>query len=52
MGILVHPYTVTLVQVEVDFRKIYVGLGPSYVVRSWLRLQTPIDCIPISISYV
>ena len=46
MGIWVHPYTVTFVQVGVDFRKIYVGLGPSDVVRSWLRLQTCIDCIP------
>ncbi len=25
MGIWVHPYTVTLVQVGVDFWKIYVG---------------------------
>ena len=37
---------VTLVQVGVDFKKIYVGTGPNDVVRSWLRLQTPVDCIP------
>jgi len=30
----------------VNFRKIGVGLSPSVVVMSWLRLQTPIDCIP------
>ena len=36
----------TLAEVGVDFRKIYVGSCPSDVVRSWLRLQTPIDCIP------
>ncbi len=46
MGVWVHPYTVTLVQVGVDFWKIYVGPGPSDVVRSWLRLQTCVDCIP------
>jgi hypothetical protein len=33
MGIWVHPYTVTLVQVRVDFRKIGVCLSPSDVVR-------------------
>ncbi len=46
MGIWVHPYTVTLVQVGVDFENIYVGLDLSDVVRSWLRLKTPVDCIP------
>jgi hypothetical protein len=46
MGIWVHPYTVTLVQVGVDFENIYVGPGLSDVVRSWLRLKNPIDCIP------
>ena len=30
----------------VDFRKIGVGLSPSDVVMSWLRLQTPLNCIP------
>jgi hypothetical protein len=44
MGIWVHPYTGVLVQVgvdlrnvqvEVDFMKIYVGPGPSDVVRHW-----------------
>ena len=29
-----------------DFRKIGAWLSPSDVVVSWLRLQTPIDCIP------
>ncbi len=46
MGIWVHPYTVLLVQVGGDFRKIYVRPGPSDVVRSWMRLQTLIDSIP------
>ncbi len=40
------PYTVTLVQVGVDFRKIGVWLSLSEVVRSSLRLQTPVDGIP------
>ena len=30
----------------VDFRIIGVGPSPSDVVMSWLRLQTPMDCIP------
>ncbi len=30
----------------VDFRIIGVGLSPSDVVMSWLRLKTPIHCIP------
>ena len=34
MGILVHPYTVTPVQVGVDFRKIGAWLSPSNVVMS------------------
>ena len=55
MGIWVHPYIVTLVQVGVDvtlvqvgvdFENIYVGPGLSDVARSWLRLKTPVDCIP------
>jgi len=29
-----------------DFRKIGAWLSPSDVVVSWLRLQTPKDCIP------
>jgi hypothetical protein len=46
MGICVHPYAVIHVQVGVSFRK--NGVLPSLydVVVSWLRLQTPIDCIP------
>ncbi len=31
----------------VDFRKIGVGLSPSDVAMWWLRLQTPIDYIPL-----
>jgi hypothetical protein len=45
MGIWVHPYTVMPLQVGVDFRKIGAFPSPSDVVMSWLRLQTPIDCI-------
>ena len=44
MGIWVLPYTVTPLQVGVNFWKIGVGLSPSDVVMSWLRLQTPADC--------
>jgi hypothetical protein len=47
MGIWVHPYALPLhVQVGGDFRK--KGAWPSLydVVVTWLRLQTPIDCIP------
>ena len=46
MGIWVHPYAVIRVQVGVSCRE--NGVWPSLydVVRSWLRLQTPIDCIP------
>jgi hypothetical protein len=46
MGIWVHPYAVIRVQVGVSFRE--NGVWPSLydVVVSWLRLQTPIDCIP------
>ena len=45
-----HGYTLMLeyiVEVGVNFRK--NGVWPSLyddVVRSWLRLKTPIDCIP------
>ena len=46
MGIWVHPYTVKPVLVGVDFRIIGVGLSLSDVAMSWLRLQTPVDCIP------
>ena len=46
MGIWVHPYAVIRVQVGVSFRE--NGVWPSLydVAVSWLRLQTPIDCIP------
>ena len=47
MGIWVHPHAVIRVQVGVSFRT--NGVWPSLyydVVVSWLRLQTPIDCIP------
>jgi hypothetical protein len=45
MGIWVHPYTVMPLQVWVNFWKIWIGLSPSDVVMSWLRLQAPTDCI-------
>ena len=46
MGIWERTYAVLHVQVEVNFRK--NGVWPSLydVVVSWLKLQTPIDCIP------
>ncbi len=46
MGIWVHTYAVLHVQVGVNFWK--NGEWPSLydVVVSWLRLQTPKDCIP------
>jgi hypothetical protein len=46
MGIWVHPYAVLHVQVGVNLRG--NGVWPSLydVAVSWLRLQTPIDCIP------
>ncbi len=46
MGIWVHTYAVLHVQVGVNIRE--NGVWPSLydVVVSWLRLQTPIDCIP------
>ena len=46
MGKWVHPYAVLHVQGGVSFRG--KGVWPSLhdVVVSWLRLQTPIDCIP------
>ena len=48
MGIWVHPYTATPIpiRVGVGFRKIGAWLSLSDVVMSWLRLQTPKDCIP------
>jgi hypothetical protein len=38
MGIWVHPYTVTLVLVKVEFWISGVWLSPGDVVMSWLRL--------------
>ena len=35
-----------LCRLGVDFRKIGLELSLSDVVMSWLRLQTPVDCIP------
>ena len=51
MGIWVHNYAVLHVQVGVNFRG--NGVWPSLydVAVSWLRLQTPIDCIP-TMSYI
>jgi hypothetical protein len=46
MGIWVHPYAVIHVQVVVNFGENGVWLSLCDVVVSWLRLQTPIDCIP------
>ena len=46
MGIWVHPYAVIRVQVGVSFRKNGVWPRLYDVVVSFLRLQTPIDCIP------
>ncbi len=36
MGIWVRPYTVTPVQVKVDFRIIGVGLSQSHIVMSFM----------------
>ena len=49
MGILVHPYTInTLCRWGRILGKMGYGVLLSLydVVRSWLRLQTPIDCVP------
>jgi len=46
MGIWVHPYAVIHVQVGVNSRENGVWLSLYDVVVSWLRLQTPIECIP------
>jgi hypothetical protein len=46
MGILVRTYAVLHVLVGVDFRGKWVWLSLFDVAVSWLRLQTPIDCIP------
>jgi len=46
MGIWGHPYAVIHVQVGVNLRK--TGVWPSLydVAVSWMRLPTPINCIP------
>ena len=46
MGIWVYPYAVIHVQVGVNSKK--TGVWPSLygVVVPWLRLRTPIECIP------
>jgi len=46
MGIWMHPYAVLHMQVGVSFMENGVWLSLYDVVVSWLRLQTPIDCIP------
>ncbi len=46
MGIWGHPCTVTPLQFWVNVSKIGVGLSPSDVVMSWLRLKAPMYCIP------
>jgi hypothetical protein len=47
MGIWVHPYTVMPVQVRGGgFWIIGVWASPNDVVMSWLKLQSPVDCIP------
>jgi len=46
MGIWVHPYAVTCVQVGVSFKRNGVWSSLYDVAVSWLRLRTPIDCIP------
>ncbi len=46
MGIWVHLYIVIPVEVGAKFWTIGVRRSPNDVVVSWLRLQTPADCIP------
>ncbi len=46
MDIWVHPYTVILVQVGVNFWKVGVWVSANGVVVSWLRLQTASEGIP------
>ncbi len=46
MDVWVHPYTVTPVQVGVNFWEVGVWVGANGIVVSWLRLQTASDCIP------
>jgi hypothetical protein len=42
----VYPYTDMPLKVGVDYWEIGVWLSLSDVAKSWLRLQSPVDCIP------
>jgi hypothetical protein len=46
MDIWVHPYTVIVVQVGVNFWKVGVWVRANGVVVTWLRLQTASEGIP------
>ncbi len=46
IDIWVHPYTVILVQMGVNFWKVGVWVRANGVVVSWLRLQTALEGIP------
>jgi len=46
MGIWVHPYAVIRPPVGVSFRKNWVWQSLYDIVVPWMRLKTPIDCIP------
>jgi hypothetical protein len=51
MSKMIHPATVEMVYIDNErwgwiLGKLGVWLSPSDFVRSWLRLQRPIDCIP------
>ena len=46
MDMWVHPFTDTPLIEGVDFLETWIWLSPSDVVKSWLRLQSPLDCIP------
>ena len=48
MGIESTPTVLRLCRSGVNCRKIGIGLSPSDVVRSWLRLQIRLECIPHS----
>ena len=46
MGIWVYPYTVMPLHVRGWFSDNWGRAEPEHVAMSWLRLQTPVDCIP------
>jgi hypothetical protein len=46
MGISAHPYIVTPLQVRGGFLDNWGMAEPGDVAISWLRLPTPMDCIP------